>query len=261
MKAQVFAVFIACLGLALPSVCQTHERAAHVFVALADNEHQGIIPAPAKLANGKDPARNLYWGAMFGIKTYFKNSEEWELLWSGPGPKPAVMERCIFKHHKSDVYLVADAYAGSLIREAVTDFLSAAAGLGGESVSVKSETRDLSIPTRGSADLVVYVGHDAFMDFQVAPIAGQKDGRTREAIVLACASKAYFSTYLRAAGVDPLLWTTGLMAPEAYSLKAALEGWVRGEDGKAIRQRSAQAYSKYQRCSLRAAQNLFATGW
>jgi hypothetical protein len=228
---------------------------------LADNEHQGIIPAPAKLANGKDPAGNLYWGAMFGIKTYFKNSEEWKLLWSGPGSKPAIMERCIFKHHQSDVYLVADAYEGSMIREAVTDFLSAAAGLGGESVSVKSKARDSSIPTRGSADLVVYVGHDAFMDFQVAPIAGQEDGRIREAIVLACASKSYFSPYLRAAGVDPLLWTTGLMAPEAYSLKAALDGWVRGEDGEAIRQRSAQAYSKYQRCSLRAAQNLFATGW
>ena len=85
MRAQAFAVFIACLGLALPSVCQTRECAVHVFVALADKEHQGIIPAPAKLANENDPARNLYCGAMFGIKTYIKSSEEWKLLWSAPG--------------------------------------------------------------------------------------------------------------------------------------------------------------------------------
>jgi hypothetical protein len=114
------------------------------------------------------------------------------------------MERCLFKHRKSDVYLVADAYEGSLIRETVADFLSAAS-LGSESVSIKSKARDLSIPMRGTADLVVYVGHDAFMDFRVAPIAAQKDGMTREAIVLACASKAHFAPYLRTAGIDPLL--------------------------------------------------------
>jgi hypothetical protein len=228
---------------------------------LADNEHQGIIPAPKKLANGKDPAHNLYWGASFGVKTFFRNSGEWELVWSGPGPKRAVLERCIFKHDKSDVYLIADAYEGSMIREAVTDFLSAAGGLGGETPSVKTKTGSLSIPTRGAADLVVYVGHDAFMDFQIEPIAGRKDGKTREAIVLACASKAYFAPYLKAAGADPLLWTRGLMAPEAYSLKAALDGWMRGEDGERIRDLSAEAYSKYQKCSLQAAKNLFATGW
>lgn len=261
MKARAVFIFIACTGLAMPSVCQTHPRAVHVYVALADNEHQGIIPAPAKLANGKDPAHNLYWGASFGVKTFFKNSEEWELLWSGPGPKPAVLERCIFKHRTSDVYLVADAYEGSLIRDAVTDFLSAAAGLGGETVSVKNKAGSFSIPTKGAVDLVVYVGHDAFMDFQIEPAAGRNGGRVREAIILACASKAYFAPYLEAAGADPLLWTRGLMAPEAYSLKAALDGWMRGEDGNAIRERSAQAYSKYQKCTLQAARNLFATGW
>lgn len=51
------------------------------------------------------------------------------------------------------------------------------------------------------------------------------------------------------------------MAPEAYTLKAALDGWIANEDAENVRQRAAQAYNKYQHCGLHAAQRLFATGW
>lgn len=30
-------------------------RVLHVLVALCDNEHQGIVPVPAKIGNGDDP--------------------------------------------------------------------------------------------------------------------------------------------------------------------------------------------------------------
>jgi len=66
---------------------------------------------------------------------------------------------------------------------------------------------------------------------------------------------------LRYTRATPLLWTTGLMAPEAYTLKAALDGWIMNEDGESVRQRAAQAYDKYQHRGLHAAQRLFATGW
>ena len=39
-------------------------RIVHVFVALADNVNQGIVPVPAKLGNGEDPVHNLYWGPL-----------------------------------------------------------------------------------------------------------------------------------------------------------------------------------------------------
>jgi len=38
------------------------------------------------------------------------------------------------------------------------------------------------------------------------------------------------------------------MTPEAYALKAAMDGWVLGETREQIRERSAEAYSKYQKC-------------
>jgi hypothetical protein len=236
-------------------------RVAHVFVALADNQNQGIVPVPARLGNGRDPANNLYWGAAFGVKTYFRSSPGWELIQCGAGPKPSVLERCAFKNSQSNFYVVADAYDGSQIRQAVTDFLSASARLEKETLSLKTKSGEVKLEIRGAAELAAYVGHDAFMDFSIPKIVGKKDGSAHKVIVLACASKQYFGSYLRETGGDPLLWTTGLMAPEAYTLRAALEGFIAGENGEQIRQRAAQAYDKYQKCGLHAAQKLFATGW
>ncbi len=51
------------------------------------------------------------------------------------------------------------------------------------------------------------------------------------------------------------------MAPEAYTLKSALDGWIAGEDAAYIRDRAASAYNKYQKCGIKAAQRLFAMGW
>jgi hypothetical protein len=87
-------------------------RTIHVFVALADNEHQGIVPVPARIGNGMDPEHNLYWGAAAGVKTFFTRSADWSLGQCVEKPKPAILERCIFKHRRRDVYLVADAYRG-----------------------------------------------------------------------------------------------------------------------------------------------------
>jgi hypothetical protein len=38
------------------------KRTIHVFVSLADNQNQGIVPVPARLGNGLDATHNLYWG-------------------------------------------------------------------------------------------------------------------------------------------------------------------------------------------------------
>ena len=45
----------------------------HVFVPLCDNEHQGIVPVNKSLGDGFNPHSNLYWGALYGVKTHLKN--------------------------------------------------------------------------------------------------------------------------------------------------------------------------------------------
>ncbi|HXP80587.1 MAG TPA: hypothetical protein VN976_11835 [Verrucomicrobiae bacterium] len=258
---RIFLALLFCLVAPCLSSAQTPVRVVHVYVALADNQHQGIVPVRARLGDGDAPAGNLYWGAAFGVKSFFRSSKDWELISTSPGPSLAILERCVFKHRSEDVYVIADAYRGSHMREAVTDFLSAASGLNSQTIAVKDKQTSTAIVTGGGADLVVYVGHDAFMDFQINPVMAGSTIKPRMAIVLACASKSFFAPYLKNARATPLLWTTGLMAPEAYTLKAALDGWIANEDGESVRQRAAQAYDKYQHCGLRTAQRLFVTGW
>jgi hypothetical protein len=234
-------------------------KMAYVVVALCDNVNQGIVPVPAALGNGEDPARNLYWGARFGVKTFFRASRDWQLLSATPNPGPHVLERLVFKHKRHDAYLVADAYRGAEIRQATEDFLEAASGNSRHAVAVGADTYGLA---RGaSSHLVAYVGHDGLMDFKLTRLPRKADERPRDAVVLACASKPYFSEAMREAGARPLLWTTNLMAPEAYVLHAAVEGWLAGETGEQVRERAAKAYDSYQRCGIRAARGLFATGW
>jgi len=229
----------------------------HVFVALADNVNQGIVPVSATLGNGDNPATNLYWGAAFGIKTFFSRNRDWELISTTLNPSATILERCIFKHRRGSFLLVADAYRGKEIAQTTADFLEAAAGKPGQ----KLKTAEVEFHTGGSADLVAYIGHNGLMDFRLSSHPQRRDDRERRAIILACASKQYFSTALQQSGATPLLWTTNLMAPEAYVLSAAIDGWIKKESDEQIRLRAADAYHKYQHCGVKAARTLFATGW
>jgi hypothetical protein len=89
------------------------------------------------------------------------------------------------------------------------------------------------------------------------PDESMKRQAAGSSIVLACASKPYFLDLLHAVESHPLLLTTGLMAPEAYTLDAVIRSWIGGSPVTAVREAAAAAYHKYQRCGLNAARNLF----
>lgn len=236
----------------------------HVFVALCDNVNQGIVPVSRTLGNGENPATNLYWGAAFGVKTFFSKNKDWQPVdWKGKSAKSpsVVLERVAFRHRRTGAFLVAEAYRGSYIRQATEDFLGAAAGERGEVLTVSFGGKSTDVYLGGSSKLVVYIGHNGLMDFKLTSIPKKRNEEKREAIILACASKNYFADSLRVSGAKPLLWTTNLMAPEAYILSAAIDGWLPGESDEQIRLRAAKAYSRYQRIGLRGASGLFATGW
>ena len=247
----------------IPSlVCgQTKPRVVHVFVALADNQHQGIVPVPAALGNGDDPARNLYWGAAFGVRTYFRKSADWTEVALVKSPRSAILERSIFRDRRGRTLLVADAYRGSEIRQAVTDFFRAAAGTQEREPLYAGLVAGDTLTVPSDAALVAYVGHDGLMDFPLTMDFTGHRSANRSAIILACASRSFFKDLLTQSGATPLLWTTGLMAPEAYTLKAALDGWMDGDSTEEIRKRAAAAYSQYQRCSNAAALRLFSSDW
>lgn len=234
----------------------TAQKNIHIMVALCDNKYQGIVPVPAKIGNGQDPDNNLYWGCAYGVQTYFKKSNSWILIKSikDQGIK---MQRLVFKHRQKNIYLIADAYNGMQIKECTVDFLRSCSGQLKNVLDVDGRL----IGINGNAALVAYVGHDGLMDFRLSESFQNADGKKRDAIILACISKKYFAPHLSQTQARPLVWSTGLMSPEAYTLHDALNAYINRLPPEAIRSAAAKAYARYQKCSEKAARNLLVTGF
>jgi len=115
----LFALPLACPAFAAP-------LRVHVTVALCDNASQGIVPVPAKLGDGNDPRNNLYWGAAYGLETWLKR-DGWSIQ-NARITNDAVLERIVAKKKigTRDVEIVADAWRGNRIRDAITAFLEQA---------------------------------------------------------------------------------------------------------------------------------------
>jgi hypothetical protein len=99
------------------------------------------------------------------------------------------------------------------------------------------------------------------MDFKLSEKFINTDKKVRDAIILACISKRFFAQHLANTKANPIVWSTGLMSPEAYTLHDALEGYMKNESTEQVRSRAARAYSKYQKCSEKASRNLLVSGY
>lgn len=230
----------------------------HVVVALCDNQYQGIVKVPPAIGNGQQPSTNLYWGAAYGVKAFFSRKQsDWQLIKSQQSVSDTILERVIFKHKTKPVYLMADAYDGRYIKRATENMLEYASGKSNVEVVVNNKP----VLFGAESEVVCYTGHDGLMDFTIPTAFHKQDDKTRKTIVLACYSKRFFGAHLKYTGAMPLLWSTGLMAPEAYILHDALGAVLNNADDKTVSNAAAKAYAKYQHCSLKAAQNLLVSGW
>lgn len=237
-------------------------KVIHVFVALCDNKYQGIVPVPPKIGNGQDPDNNLYWGCSFGVREFFKKSKDWILVHKTQDPNGKILETCIFKHSSSNTFMVAEAYDGKEIKQCTTDFFKACAGQSTQIVFLNKINKTYpELHAARAADLLCYIGHDGLMDFQLTDKFEKQDTLKREAIMLACISKKYFAPHLQQTKAQPLVWSTGLMSPEAYTLHAAIGKWIAKEPVINIRVAAAGAYHQYQKCGVKAALNLLVSGF
>lgn len=250
---NIFVFFFLSIGVSLAA---QEAKTIHVKVALCDNVYQGIVKVPKAIGNGQDPKNNLYWGCGYGVSTYFKKNSNWKEVLRY-AVDSVILERVVFKHKTRDYFLVADAYDGKYIKRCTHDFLNASAGRVKKNITFA----DGSVGIEGNSEVVVYVGHNGLMDFRLTNNYENEDGKQRKIIILACASRNYFRPYIEKAGAHPLLWTTNLMSPEAYTLSDALDAFIAGEGDVAVREAGARAYSKYQKCSSKAAMGLLVTGY
>jgi len=248
-------LFTAFLIISLNAFSQA--RSIHVLVALCDNENQGIVPVPKKIGNGQDPLNNLYWGCAYGVKTYFIKQPDWILVEQYKNPSTIIYERLIFKHKDSSVFLIADAYNGAKIKQTTIDFLHYSAGHIKTMAFIGNDT----VKMGGNANLLCYIGHNGLMDFSLGSNPKPTDNKKREVVILACSSRSFFEEPIKSTGAYPLIWTTNLMCPEAYTLKAILDSWINRESTELIRSNAAKTYHQYQKCGIKGANKLFVTGY
>tara|TARA_B100001059_G_C17738669_1_gene530318 strand:- start:190 stop:633 length:444 start_codon:yes stop_codon:yes gene_type:complete len=130
---------------------------------------------------------------------------------------------------------------------------------GNQQMKVAHENLELSFA--GKVDLMSYIGHNGLMEFSAEGNFKNTSQNKKDAIILACISKSYFSTYLQQTQSNPLVWSTGLMSPKVYTLEWALQGWIQNESSEQIRERAAKAYHHYQKCGLKGAKRLLVTGF
>lgn len=233
---------------------------AHVIVPLCDNDNQGIVPVNASLGNGQNTRTNLYWGAGYGIRTHFKRTSDW-ITQLDEVPRTAhLLDRVVWEKSfpgGQKVILVADAYDGAYMKQALDDFFAYLAGTKSCTLSLNDGR---TIQAGKGADLIAFNGHNGLMDVGIE-VPANRDGIPKDAVMIACISHSYFKEALEYAGGYPLLGTTGLMAPEAYVMRAVLDAWGGGKSGAEIRLAAGAAYHKYQKCGIKGATNLFKTGW
>lgn len=230
----------------------------HIFIPLCDNDHQNIVPVSKTLGDGQNLKTNLYWGAAYGVKTYFKNNG-WKIDREITGLNDTILERIIFTRtleNGSRILAIADAYSGDKMEVCLNDFFSRISGEQNELVLLKDSTAiDLN-----ETDLFAFTGHDGLMDISPSIIIN-KNVTHKDAVVLACVSSDFFNLRLNAVNAYPLITTKSLMAPEAYVLHATLLAWAQMMSQKEILEKACGAYAQYQKCSLSAAHTVFKTGW
>lgn len=216
------------------------DKTIGVFVALADNGSQGIVPVAAAIGDGNDPEKNLYWGSAEGLRGVFDKSKQWRLTGKNDNPDEAkVLRTRTYRHVGTGTVLNARAYRGTAIKECIQHFETAI--------------------QRRLFDMVVFVGHNGLMDFTL-PVPAKPAGQTNgpDCVVLCCKSESYFKARIESAGGRPVLLTTQLMYPGSFILHATAEGWLKGATLAGLRERAGEAYAVNQKLSKKAALGVFA---
>ena len=224
------------LFFTLSLIAFAEPKKCRLFIALCDNESQGIMPVSPRIGNGDQPDTNLYWGCYDGFGSYFKKSRSWKAVTLERNTSADVLRTFELSHVSKNAQIIAYAYKGSSMRKCINDFESA----------IQS----------GEYDLVAYIGHNPYMDFR--PKAPQKAEKSTDVVVLACKSQAYFEQRIRLMNARPILLTSQYMYPGAFLLHDAMEEWLKGASLTAIRTAAGKAYAKNQKISTKAGTGVFA---
>jgi hypothetical protein len=240
-----------------------------VHVALCDSR-LSKVPNPNQ-GRGDSPKDNLYWGAMFGVETFFSRQSDWTLLRPEPGREPHVLRRVVFLRRVApteewrqrgvnkpfDICLMAQAWAGPYAAEAMRAALMDAIG--------QRPPRVIEIAGRkllfgSGSDLIGYLGYNALKDgHNILPSSTENLPKAEPCgVFFICASsEEYFGRSLRQLGLYPVLLTTQHIIPEAYVLYGLTEALAAGQIEGGFAMKAAQEYARYQGLRPTEARRIF----
>jgi len=244
----------------------------HVFVALCDEKNQNINCGSRIAGKGNIPEYNLYWGNVpYGFKHFFMNNEEWTHIYTNEKVGDNILERVAFKNKEKNIYIVADAYKGDKIKNAIQDFIFAAGGNKPIKLNITlNENKRISLDAGGNADFLVYAGHNGLLQSEIldsTEVIFENFKRntkiSRKAVaVLSCFSKMLFTAFLQKAEAFPLLTTESTVAPEGYLIKAIIDSWIKMENESQILENIAKTYNLYHPAMrYDYIKESFSTGW
>lgn len=240
MKALLFFIAIfASLALHAAPLPSGPGKQVAVFVALCDNEHQGIASVPEKIGNGFVPSQNLYWGCSDALPKVLRASCDWgrpQYFSTYDGQPETVLETVVCTRADNAATVYAYAYRGDSIEACMTDFEASIAS--------------------SRYDLVAYIGHNGLMDVELpepAPAASKTD-----VVVLCCLSNEWFSDRVRRMGATPILMTRQFMYPAGKVFTEVLAAWLKApRNAASIHSAAARAYAQNQGISVKAAGGVF----
>ena len=232
--------------------------------------------------HSEEPARNLYWGALYGHEAMLR-----------PGRRPEIGERLPFLEVKR--------YEVLLDKKRIADPLAikvSAASIPGEGESVGPTSRlvvvnlayhdmqraamDMGVQLKtgrlpeGLSDepevlrllatsyLMGYWGHNIYYGGSrvdcLDQVPSTRDDGPRGVFMVGCQSARWYPQKVRSPGIEPLLFTTTNMAPEGYVGLALYDAIVRNLSKPELRENVAEAYRVYQRLPRRPL-SLFVNEW
>jgi hypothetical protein len=231
----------------------------HVFVPLCDNDNQGIVKVGGKLGEGRNLKSNLYWGAGYGLKTWFSRSKDWKIMKNQFNIDSSILERAVYFRkypNKAKVYLIIDAYAGDKMKPCLEVYFKSLAGIIKDSINLDTTI----IPAYGKSDFLIFNAHNGLMDTEIE-VYRNYDNIQKDAAVISCASYSYFVYRFKTLKAYPLVCTTSLLPPEAYIISAIIDNWATMQSNEKIKKSAGEAMAKVHKLPVKSCIKTFCTGW
>ena len=247
---------------------------ATIYVALCDNDSQGIVPVKnRRICRGDDPEKNLYWATAGGLAATLKQAK-WQrvsIAYSGEGdlavkavwrksfvPGGALRARGV--RAPFDVFVLGRGYRGDRIRKAMMDYLDAV-NRDGEIVEEAGGSR---LEAGGASHVVGYIGHDYFYDVDDwAPLLAARNGDSvlqKGTFALSCTGHVYIRPAIQRKNAHIFILNRTLGFPGAWTAEAVLAALAEGKSMKEIHHSGAQAFAAGQGIPLGTALGSFAYG-